>query len=119
MNAIAGYFDLHRNLRQTTPVAMAGGGSNLSWQFQYMALLLGIIIQPYFAHFQQHREWALTAVPGWIAFSIIVALVCFPGVYRKSFDPEQPMVVQVIPIFTAGLGWQSLFTTVMNTAGAK
>lgn len=84
--------------------------------WQYLVLLAGIVIQPYFAHFQQHKVWDFTAVPGWILFSAIVALVTFPAVYKNSFDPSRPMGIQLIPIFTAGLGWQSLFTTAMNAA---
>jgi hypothetical protein len=117
MNSVIRYFDLNQKRRPTSDAEAASDDSKpLPWQLQYLALLLGIIVQPYFAYYQQHGQWVLTAVPGWIIFSIIVALVCFPGVYKKSFDPGQPMIMQVIPIFTAGLGWQSLFTTVVKTA---
>jgi hypothetical protein len=33
----------------------------------------------------------------------------FPGVYKSAFDPGKPLFVQLCAIFTAGVGWQSLF----------
>lgn len=117
MNSVIRYFDLNRDIRPKHAMGVSDEEKQVSWQIQYFALLLGIVIQPYFAYFQQHREWKLDALSGWILFSIIVALVCFPGLYRNSFDPKKPVFLQLIPIFTAGLGWQSLFATAMKSAG--
>ncbi|WP_422932243.1 hypothetical protein [Singulisphaera sp. PoT] len=84
------------------------------WFPQWLALLLGIILQPSFSHYQQTHIWKFPAFPGWIFFSIIVAIMIFPGIYRNSFDPEKPIVIQIIPLFIAGMGWQSLLTTVLQ-----
>lgn len=114
MKALVRYFDLHSEIR---PLRAASAGQRpLPWQFQWVALLLGILIQPFFAHYQAHHEWKFDGFWGWAAFAAITALVVFPAVYKNSFDPTKPMVIQVIPIFTAGLGWQSLLTTAVKLA---
>jgi hypothetical protein len=67
---------------------------------QYLALVAGIVVQPYFAKYQETRTWpGFHDISGWIVFSIIVGIVIFPGVYKKTFDPGTPLVVQLGAIF--------------------
>ncbi len=80
--------------------------------FQWLALLLGVIVQPFYAYYKEHEGMvdlgAIYNNPWFIAFAIIVALIAFPAVYRRAFDTDRPNWVQMIPIFTAGIGWQTL-----------
>jgi hypothetical protein len=92
------------------------GGDQVHWLPQWLALLLGVVVQPYFAHYQQHREWNFDGFLGWALFALIAAIIAFPSVYRNAFDPKSPIIVQIIPIFTAGLGWQSLLATAAKAA---
>jgi hypothetical protein len=116
VNGLTRYFDLYSSIRQTPGSSSSTEGKDLRWQWQWVALFLGIVIQPFFAHFQATHTWSLDGFWGWAAFSGIAAIIIFPAIYRHSFDPEKPIVVQVIPIFTAGLGWQSLLTTAVKAA---
>ena len=60
------------------------------------------------------QQWAFDGFGAWAAFALIVSLVIFPGIYKNSFDPTKPVVVQILPIFAAGMGWQSLLSTVVK-----
>lgn len=118
MNSLIRYFDLYRDMRPRRAEGTSGGGAgrDVPWQLQWLALVLGIVIQPSFANYQAHGEWKFDGLPGWIAFAVITAVIVFPAVYRNAFDPAKPLIIQVIPIFTAGLGWQSLLTTAAKVA---
>ncbi len=80
--------------------------------FQWLALLLGVIVQPFYAYYKEHAGvvelGAIYNNPWFIAFAVIVALIAFPAVYRRAFDTDRPNWVQMIPIFTAGIGWQTI-----------
>lgn len=117
MNAIIRYFDLLANVRSTTARAFADSGKKLHWAPQWLALFLGIMIQPSFDHYRQHREWVFTGIYGWAFFALIVSVMIFPSVYRNAFDPEKPILVQLGPIFVAGMGWEALLETVGKAAG--
>ena len=80
------------------------------WLPQYLALILGIFVQPYFDHFRETHKWTLPSLgegTGWFAFAVITGLIAFPAVYRRSFDPNTPKFVQFCAILTMGMGWQS------------
>jgi hypothetical protein len=111
VNAIIRYFDLQSAKREIIAKAQAVGDNPPAPVFpQYVALALGIVIQPYLAYYTQHGAWSLTFadVLARLAFGIIVAAMGFPGVYKRAFDPDKPLFVQLCAIFTAGIGWQSL-----------
>lgn len=109
LDEIVKYFDLVSHLRGKIESA------NLppAWP-QYLALVLGIIIQPYFAHYQQTQVWMVQGIFGRIIFALIVALAIFPAVYKNTFDPTKPMFVQFCTIFVSGLGWESLLATAIE-----
>jgi hypothetical protein len=73
---------------------------------QYAALLVGVLFQPFFDAFQQSQAWDFRWQ--WVLFALIVTFAIFPAVYRRAWDPDKPMFVQLCTIFSAGLGWQSL-----------
>jgi len=123
VDKIIGYFDLNSEARAKRAKAVGddavpGGPSVPAW-LQYLALVLGIVIQPSFAAYQQNHQWSMPLGPGFILFSVIVGLVIFPAVYKKTFDDTDPKLVSIAPIFTAGLGWQSLLTTALAAGGGS
>ncbi|WP_299274437.1 hypothetical protein [uncultured Psychroserpens sp.] len=80
--------------------------------FQWLALFAGVLIQPFYAFYKEVKNFG---TPGevyqdyyFIVFALIVSVVAFPTVYRTAFDANRPKWMQLIPVFTAGLGWQTI-----------
>lgn len=103
------------------PSAVAGGGPSPAPVLpQYVALALGILVQPPFEHFRNTNphQWDLSSITwGWVVFAIFVGTVIFPAVYKAAFDPTKPIFVQLCAIFTSGLGWQALLQTAVKAGG--
>jgi hypothetical protein len=116
LNKIIGYFDLVSEYRKGGPKAIAET-TQLHWIPQYLALLAGIVAQKFFSRYMATGHWNLDGFAGWVIASAIIAIMAFPAVYKKSFDPEKPIFVQLCVIFVAGTGWQSLATTALKGAG--
>jgi len=87
------------------------------WVPQYISLILGILIQPFFAAYQQTGNWNFAGFSGRILFALIVGLAIFPAVYKSAFDPDKPLFVQLCAIFAAGMGWESLLKTALKVSG--
>jgi hypothetical protein len=87
---------------------------------QYLALAAGVAVQPFLSLYIEQRVWGitLTATLAQVAFGLVMAVCIFPGVYKNAFDPAKPLFVQLCAIFTAGIGWQSLFKTGAKLVGA-
>jgi hypothetical protein len=119
MNRLITYFDLVSEYRPRGPRAIAAGSSTvtLHWIPQYVALLLGILIQPFFQGYMKTGQWSFNGFWGWLFASLIMALMAFPGVYKSSFDGTKHIVAQFCVIFTAGTGWQTLVSTAFKAAG--
>jgi hypothetical protein len=110
-NHIIRYFDLQSAKRTLNAVGHgAKGGVSAPVLPQYVALVLGIVIQPYLQHYMQTGQWSLTISDaiGRMVFGVIIGALAFPGVYKNAFDPDRPLAVQLCAIFAAGIGWQSL-----------
>lgn len=123
LNKVIGYFDLQSHQRGKAVAQGApaeGSGATLHVFPQYIALVLGIFIQPYFDQYRATNQWNVdwSHAVGWAVFSALVALFIFPTVYRKSFDAGQPIFVQFCVIFVAGIGWKTVFTTVAHATGS-
>ena len=80
--------------------------------FQWLALFAGVLVQPFYAFYKEVKNFGS---PGevyqdyyFIIFALIVSVVAFPTVYRTAFDANRPKWMQLIPVFTAGLGWQTI-----------
>jgi hypothetical protein len=119
MNRIIEYFDLGSELRNRTPVATEESVS-IHWFPQYVALLFGILVQPFFQKYMAgtNATWDPTQLVMWLFASVVIAVMAFPGIYRASFDAAKPIFVQLCVIFTAGMGWQTLANTAIKAAGA-
>jgi hypothetical protein len=108
------YFDLKQPAAALSDEIAQRLTSNNFMIFQYATLVGGIIVQPFFTQYQETKTWNVNDPWGWMVFSVIVGLVVFPAVYRRAFDSEKPLFVQLCTIFVAGLGWQSLLTTAIK-----
>jgi hypothetical protein len=110
INNIGRYFDLQASSRTTTPEAHKGGGPNLPVIPQYIALVLGIIVEPFLNHYIAFGEWSVdvSRALGRVIFGLILGIMIFPAVYKRTFDPGKPLFVQFCTVFAAGIGWQSL-----------
>lgn len=111
MNDVLRYFDLQSARRPDGPRAQSATGEpSLPVLPQYLALVAGIVVEPYIHHYIESGSWSLTftSVLGRLAFGAIVAAIAFPGVYKNAFDATKPLFVQLCAIFAAGIGWQSL-----------
>lgn len=116
LNPIVRYFDLQSERRGVARGYAADG--NLTVFPQYVALVLGIAVQPYLAQFQTTGEWSWDVQNwlSWLLFAGITGLIIFPGVYRKAFDADQPKFVQFCAIFATGIGWKSLLTAAVKAS---
>ncbi|MFN2492355.1 MAG: hypothetical protein ABR501_05665 [Pyrinomonadaceae bacterium] len=117
MNQLIKYFDLASGTDHARNRAATDQPKTLHWLPQYIALVLGVIVQPFLAAYQQSGSWHVTGLAGRIVFAAITGLIVFPAVYRRAFDPEKPIFVQFCTIFAAGLGWESLLRSAVKAAG--
>jgi len=110
INAIVRYFDLQSGRRPTAAVPHGAGGPSYPVLPQYLALVVGIVVQPYLSYYVQHGEWVLdpSSFLGRLAFGLIVGALAFPALYKNAFDPARPLFVQLCAIFAGGIGWQSV-----------
>lgn len=117
INQIIAYFDLQSKRRGK---AEGYAGANLAVFPQYVALVLGIVAQPFLANFQAKGVWdvSIHSLVSWSVFAAVAGLIVFPGVYRKAFDPDQPKFVQWCAIFAAGIGWKALLGAAVKVVGA-
>jgi hypothetical protein len=114
MNSVLKYFDLVSELRPRYATATAEREKSLHWLPQYVALFLGILVQPFLATYQATGSWDLSGFTGRIFFSLIVGIIIFPSAYKSAFDPQKPMFVQLCVILASGMGWESLLKTIVG-----
>jgi hypothetical protein len=108
LNKIIGYFDLNNTTGAVRPKAYASDGKILHAAWQYVALALGVFVEKYWSQYRQTQDVSLTSAPLHLLFSLITALILFPGAYKNSFNPGQSPFVQFCVVFAAGIGWQSV-----------
>lgn len=103
----------------TQPVPKAKPDSPPAVWPQWLALTLGVVVQPFLSNYRETGNWSIAGFEpwGWLLFALIVAVILFPAIYRNAFDPTKPIFVQMIPIFTSGLGWEALFGAAVKAGG--
>lgn len=116
MKTIIKYFDLASDLRSKRREVKGAITKTFHWLPQYVALVAGVLIQPFFNAYQQTGQWNFTGFTGRVLFAVIVGLAIFPAVYKRAFDLEKPLFVQLCAIFAAGMGWESLLRTALKAA---
>ncbi|MFT6658177.1 hypothetical protein [Maritalea sp.] len=135
MNGIFEYFDLQSNERKkqktardlglqtmVDPAAPGAPAASTPPTFapvwpQYIALVLGIVADPFIKSYITSKSFGLDLgqLGPLLAFSIVMGIMILPGVYKNSFAPDKPILVQLAAIFTAGVGWQTLFEAAAKT----
>ncbi|WP_298894640.1 hypothetical protein [uncultured Psychroserpens sp.] len=119
------YFSLYRNRENTSIFKSDVQGENDPSTgpkaiFQWLALFAGVLIQPFYAFYKEARNFGTPSEVYqdyyFVVFALIVSIVAFPTVYRKAFDANRPKWMQLIPVFTAGLGWQTIVDTAVEVA---
>src|SRR5438046_1297544 len=93
------YFDLASEVRPRRALPTTER-REFHWLPQYLALLAGIVTQRFFQEFMTSGKWTPTGFWAWLLAACIIAIMIFPGVYKKAFDPERPLFVQLCVIFT-------------------
>jgi hypothetical protein len=121
INNLLRYLDLQSENRQLAIAAKDKHKKSVSLPVipQYIALVLGIMVQPYLVAFQKTGHWKFDDLVNWLIFALITAVTIFPIVYKKTFDPSSSLFVQLCTIFSSGVGWQSLFVIAMHQSGAN
>jgi hypothetical protein len=110
LHGLVRYFDIASDDRVRQQGADGGPAPKLYVAPQWIALVLGVLVQPFLATYQKTGHWQFNGAIAWLPAALLIAIVIFPSVYRNSFDPSKPWIVQIIPLFTAGLGWNALFS---------
>ena len=118
MDSVIRYFDLASEIRPKRPREKGEGAPPAHWLPQYLALLLGIVVQPFIQGYMATGTWSARGFWGWVLASVIIALMAFPAVYKNSFDPGKPVAVQFAIIFSSGMGWQSIVGASLKVANA-
>jgi uncharacterized membrane protein len=116
MGWLADYFNLspHEGILTIVPQPIS-----LGWQLAlYAALLLGILANGVLVAVRAGKRYRFQ----WSRFlvSAIIGVVIFPAVYdgaRSNLD--QPTLVQLALIFSAGMGYESIFSGIAGLAGAR
>ncbi len=116
MNAILKYFDLMSHERDAADRGTRAKKLPSIWP-QYVALALGILIQPFFMAYQQTGAWNFEGFLGRILFALICGVVILPAVYKNAFDVSKPMILQLATLFVSGMGWQSLLGAALKGVG--
>jgi hypothetical protein len=98
------YFDLTSSVGAWSAEETFRGAEGISrtfhWFPQYVALIGGIVVQPYLLRYMTSGFWDLKGFLGWLVASVFIAVMAFPAVYKNSLDTEKPLVVQLCVIFS-------------------
>jgi drug/metabolite transporter (DMT)-like permease len=110
------------------PVLTAGTGNGsaidqdrlpFTWQLIVYGIFLLAVVSSRFLDFYT------SAIPGnpfvidwkYLVFAAIISLAAFPVVYEKAIGSRNsPYMVQVALVFTTGLGWEKMLSTVTHLA---
>lgn len=85
----------------------------------YLGLLAGVVLEPLIGMVRTITAENVYDALAWphALVSAIIALAIFPGVYRSTFDPEQPVLSQAGTILMAGIGWRTFWDGAAIAAG--
>lgn len=113
LNRIIRYFDLQSAQRTAAPVGYKAGAKTAPVLPQYIAVSAGVVIEPLLRGYIESGIWGFDFETFWgrLVFGLIIGVVILPGIYKSTFDPKQPILIQLAALFPLGIGWQSLFTS--------
>ena len=112
INKLFRYFDLQSGNKSLVATGNSGG-SYMGVILQYIAVVGGVIAQPFLQYYVEHAAWNinLDAFIGRTVFGLLIGIILLPAVYKSSFDPGKPVLVQLAALFPMGIGWQSLVSS--------
>jgi hypothetical protein len=119
INNIIKYFDLQSSVRTAIATGTSGKATFAPVIPQYCVVCAGIIIEPALRNYVSTGEFIFggyNAILARVLFGLIIGVVILPGIYKSSFDPQKPILIQLAALFPMGLGWQSLFTAASKIA---
>lgn len=119
INRIIEYFDLGSHARERGATALSENAAppgEFHWWSQWLALLAGIMIEPFFSSYRNGTGWRFDGDSGWVFFSIVVSIVALPGVYKNGLDAK-PYAIALCSVFTLGLGWKTLVSVALKAGG--
>lgn len=113
LNSLIRYFDLQSGQRTARPTGHKATAKPAPVLPQYLAVSAGVVMEPFLRHYIDQNGWSLDLATLWsrVVFGLVVGIVILPGVYKSTFDPKQPVAIQLAALFPLGIGWQSLFTS--------
>lgn len=89
---------------------------SLKWQLvTYLILMLSIVASRFLDLYRAGVPGAFVLDLQYLAFVSIASLLAFPVVYDKArFNRDQPALLQICLIFTAGMGWEKILATAVG-----
>jgi len=113
------YFDLQSSRK--AQMAAAGGNPDGYAPVlpQYLTVSAGVLAEPALTALSNGTSVIAQldftkALP--VLMALIIGIVLLPSVYRSSFDTDKPVSVQLAALFPMGVGWQSMFSSVVGVA---
>jgi len=99
---------------------LAPDNPNAPWLPQYAAVALGVLVEPFLRDYIVSGHWHVGwgALLGRVAFALLMTIAILPSVYRNAFDPDKPVMIQLMALFPMGIGWRSVFDGLVKVAGA-
>lgn len=113
INSLIRYFDLQSQNRSIVAQGHSACRQHAPVLPQYLAVSLGVFVEPLLRKYIETNSWQFgwSAWAGRAVFGLLVGIIILPAVYKSSFDPNKPVLVQLAALFPLGIGWQSLFTS--------
>lgn len=118
LNTIIRYFDLQSASRRTVAEGHDASRKHAPVLPQYAVVSAGVVVEPLLRTYIASGVWQYqgSAFASRIVFGLIVGIILLPAVYKSTFDPQKPVLVQLAALFPLGIGWQSLFTSATKIA---
>lgn len=96
--------------------AAAAQQMSVKWQIAtYLILLLSILASRFLDLYRIGIPETFVLNWQYLSFMAIASLLAFPVVYDKArFSRDQPVLLQICLIFTAGMGWEKIVATAVG-----
>lgn len=135
MNRVRSYFDLSRALlpakqdagaadgaERVQPESTAAAGElararvGAAWQLAiYLVLAASIVASRYVDLYRAGIPEQFAIDRYYVVFVAIMAMLAFPVVYdRAQLSRQRPLLLQLVLIFSAGMGWEKLVATALG-----
>lgn len=110
LNASIGYFDIARGARAH---ALAHKSAvKIRVLPQYATVVVAVYVEPYLKVYKETGHWP-TVELGRFIFSLFIALMIFPPLYRQTVRTGGHIFVELCLIFSAALGWRDLIGQIL------